>query len=120
MLDGLARQLGCRGAQWLLLMEIGGVLAQNIESGFWVLAQQIILGVPRLMGEGGLRPEVSSSGSRPSNRSSLRDANTISLGLPTKPYSHLTFQVIESRLPRGCAEKEIISTALDLRRRPGE
>jgi hypothetical protein len=35
-------------------------------------------------------------------------------------YSHLTFQVIGSRLQPGCAEKRIISTALDLMRRSGE
>jgi len=35
-------------------------------------------------------------------------------------YSHLTFQVIGSRLKPGCAEKRIISTALDLMHRSGE
>jgi neutral/alkaline ceramidase-like enzyme len=32
-------------------------------------------------------------------------------------YSHLTFQVIGSRLKPGCAEEKIVSTALDLMRR---
>jgi hypothetical protein len=32
-------------------------------------------------------------------------------------YSHLTFQVIGSRLKPGCAEGKIVSTALDLMRR---
>src|SRR5487761_2055222 len=35
-------------------------------------------------------------------------------------YSHLTFQVIGSRLQPGCAEKRIVSTALDLMHRSGE
>jgi neutral ceramidase len=35
-------------------------------------------------------------------------------------YSHLTFQVIGSRLKPGCAEGKIISTALDLMRRSGQ
>ena len=35
-------------------------------------------------------------------------------------YSHLTFQVIGSRLQPGCAEKKIVSTALDLMHRSGE
>jgi hypothetical protein len=35
-------------------------------------------------------------------------------------YSHLTFQVIGSRLKPGCAEGKIVSTALDLMRRSGE
>jgi hypothetical protein len=35
-------------------------------------------------------------------------------------YSHLTFQVIGSRLKPGCAEDRIVSTALDLMRRSGE
>src|SRR5947209_2398243 len=35
-------------------------------------------------------------------------------------YSHLTFQVIGSRLQPGCAEKRIVSTAVDLMRRSGE
>lgn len=35
-------------------------------------------------------------------------------------YSHLTFQVIGSRLKPGCAEGRIISTALDLMHRSGE
>ncbi len=35
-------------------------------------------------------------------------------------YSHLTFQVIGSRLQPGCAEKKIISTAIDLMHRSGE
>ena len=35
-------------------------------------------------------------------------------------YSHLTFQVIGSRLKPGCAENRIISTALDLMHRSGE
>ncbi len=35
-------------------------------------------------------------------------------------YSHLTFQVIGSRLKPGCAEGGIISTALDLMHRSGE
>jgi len=34
-------------------------------------------------------------------------------------YSHLTFQVIGSRLKPGCAEGRIVSTALDLMRRSG-
>lgn len=34
-------------------------------------------------------------------------------------YSHLTFQVIGSRLKPGCAERTIVSTALDLMRRSG-
>lgn len=37
-----------------------------------------------------------------------------------KAYSHLTFQVIGSRLKPGCAEERIVSTALDLMRRSGE
>ena len=32
-------------------------------------------------------------------------------------YSHLTFQVIGSRLKPGCAEGKIVSTAVDLLRR---
>jgi hypothetical protein len=35
-------------------------------------------------------------------------------------YSHLTFQVIGSRLQPGCAEKRIVSTAVDLMHRLGE
>ena len=35
-------------------------------------------------------------------------------------YSHLTFQVIGSRLKPGCAEARIVSTALDLMHRSGE
>ena len=35
-------------------------------------------------------------------------------------FSHLTFQVIGSRLKPGCAEGKIVSTALDLIRRSGE
>jgi hypothetical protein len=35
-------------------------------------------------------------------------------------YSHLTFQVIGSRLQPGCAEKNIVSTAIDLMHRSGE
>ena len=35
-------------------------------------------------------------------------------------YSHLTFQVIGSRLQPGCAEKKIVSTAIDLMHRSGE
>ena len=35
-------------------------------------------------------------------------------------YSHLTFQVIGSRLQPGCAETRIVSTALGLMRRSGE
>ena len=35
-------------------------------------------------------------------------------------YSHLTFQVIGSRLQPGCAERKIVSTALDLMHRSGE
>jgi len=35
-------------------------------------------------------------------------------------YSHLTFQVIGSRLKPGCAEAKIVSTALDLIRRSGQ
>jgi hypothetical protein len=35
-------------------------------------------------------------------------------------YSHLTFQVIGSRLQPGCAEGRIVSTALDLMHRSGE
>jgi hypothetical protein len=35
-------------------------------------------------------------------------------------YSHLTFQVIGSRLKPGCAEGKIVSTALDLMRRSGQ
>ncbi len=35
-------------------------------------------------------------------------------------YSHLTFQVIGSRLKPGCAEPKIISTALDLMHRSGQ
>ena len=35
-------------------------------------------------------------------------------------YSHLTFQVIGSRLQPGCAEGKIVSTALDLMHRSGE
>jgi neutral ceramidase len=35
-------------------------------------------------------------------------------------YSHLTFQVIGSRLKPGCAEGKIVSTALDLMHRSGE
>ena len=35
-------------------------------------------------------------------------------------YSHLTFQVIGSRLKPGCAEDRIVSTALDLMRRSGQ
>lgn len=34
-------------------------------------------------------------------------------------YSHLTFQVIGSRLKPGCAEGKIVGTALDLMRRSG-
>ena len=32
-------------------------------------------------------------------------------------YSHLTFQVIGSRLKPGCAERKIVSTVVDLMRR---
>ena len=35
-------------------------------------------------------------------------------------YSHLTFQVIGSRLKPGCAEGKIVSTAIDLMHRSGE
>ena len=35
-------------------------------------------------------------------------------------YSHLTFQVIGSRLKPGCAEGRIVSTAIDLMRRSGQ
>jgi hypothetical protein len=35
-------------------------------------------------------------------------------------YSHLTFQVIGSRLKPGCAEMKIVSTAIDLMHRSGE
>jgi neutral ceramidase len=35
-------------------------------------------------------------------------------------YSHLTFQVIGSRLKPGCAEAKIVSTALDLMRRSAQ
>lgn len=35
-------------------------------------------------------------------------------------YSHLTFQVIGSRLKPGCAEAKIVSTAIDLMHRSGE
>jgi hypothetical protein len=35
-------------------------------------------------------------------------------------YSHLTFQVIGSRLKPGCAESRIVSTAIDLMHRSGE
>jgi len=35
-------------------------------------------------------------------------------------YSHLTFQVIGSRLKPGCAEDKIVSTVLDLMRRSGQ
>jgi hypothetical protein len=35
-------------------------------------------------------------------------------------YSHLTFQVIGSRLKPGCAEEKIISTAIGLMRKSGE
>jgi hypothetical protein len=35
-------------------------------------------------------------------------------------YSHLTFQVIGSRLKPGCAEGRIVATAIDLMRRSGE
>ena len=35
-------------------------------------------------------------------------------------YSHLTFQVIGSRLKPGCAEGKIVATALDLMRRSGQ
>jgi hypothetical protein len=35
-------------------------------------------------------------------------------------YSHLTFQVIGSRLQPGCAENKIISTAMGLMHRSGE
>ena len=35
-------------------------------------------------------------------------------------YSHLTFQVIGSRLQPGCAETKIVSTAIDLMHRSGE
>jgi neutral ceramidase len=35
-------------------------------------------------------------------------------------YSHLTFQVIGSRLKPGCAEGRIVATALDLMRRSGQ
>jgi neutral ceramidase len=35
-------------------------------------------------------------------------------------YSHLSFQVIGSRLQPGCAEKKIVSTALDLMHRSGD
>jgi neutral ceramidase len=35
-------------------------------------------------------------------------------------YSHLTFQVIGSRLKPGCAEGKIVSTTLDLMRRSGQ
>jgi neutral ceramidase len=35
-------------------------------------------------------------------------------------YSHLTFQVIGSRLKPGCAERKIVSTAIDLMRRSGQ
>jgi hypothetical protein len=34
-------------------------------------------------------------------------------------YSHLTFQVIGSRLKPGCAEGKIVSTAVNLMRRAG-
>jgi hypothetical protein len=35
-------------------------------------------------------------------------------------YSHLTFQVIGSRLKPGCAEGNIISAAISLMRKSGE
>ena len=35
-------------------------------------------------------------------------------------YSHLTFQVIGSRLQPGCAEKKIVSAAIELMHRSGE
>ncbi|MFL6451754.1 MAG: neutral/alkaline non-lysosomal ceramidase N-terminal domain-containing protein [Bryobacteraceae bacterium] len=35
-------------------------------------------------------------------------------------YSHLTFQVIGSRLKPGCAERKIVGTAIDLMHRSGE
>jgi hypothetical protein len=35
-------------------------------------------------------------------------------------FSHLSFQVIGSRLKPGCAEGKIISTALDLMHRSGQ
>jgi neutral ceramidase len=35
-------------------------------------------------------------------------------------FSHLTFQVIGSRLKPGCAEGKIISTAIGLMRKSGE
>ena len=35
-------------------------------------------------------------------------------------YSHLTFQVIGSRLQPGCAENKIVSTAIDLMHKSGE
>ena len=35
-------------------------------------------------------------------------------------YSHLTFQVIGSRLQPGCAEGKIVSTVLDLMRQSGQ
>ena len=35
-------------------------------------------------------------------------------------YSHLTFQVIGSRLKPGCAEDKIVSTAIALMHRSGE
>ena len=35
-------------------------------------------------------------------------------------YSHLTFQVIGSRLKPGCAEEKIVSTAIELMRRSGQ
>jgi hypothetical protein len=35
-------------------------------------------------------------------------------------YSHLTFQVIGSRLKPGCVEQKIVSTAIDLMRRSGQ
>ena len=35
-------------------------------------------------------------------------------------YSHLTFQVIGSRLQPGCAENKIVNTAIDLMHKSGE
>jgi neutral ceramidase len=35
-------------------------------------------------------------------------------------HSHLTFQAIGSRLKPGCAERRIVSTAIDLMHRSGE
>jgi hypothetical protein len=37
-----------------------------------------------------------------------------------KAYSHLTFQVIGSRLKPGCAEGKIVATAIKLMRMAGE